>query len=74
VEISKRDNLASSINPHELGKAMAELHLENIPPEKRHMAIMDHMIHIMIGTIEDAAERDKLIVAWLRFQKSGRSR
>lgn len=64
TNVTVRDNLASTIDPHELGKAMAELDLSSIPPHKRHAAVIDHLVHIMIGTIKDANERDKLAAAW----------
>lgn len=66
MEVTKRDNLASDINVHELGQAMAELDLASVPPEKRAMAVMDHLVHIMIGTVQDATERDKLATAWAK--------
>lgn len=65
MDVTKRDNLHAAIPLPELGKAMAELDLSSVAPEKRHLAVLDHLVHIMIGTITDATERDKLAAAWL---------
>ena len=70
MEVTKRDSLASSISPQELGKAMAELDLSSVPPEKRAHAIMDHLVHVMVGTIKDPVERDKLAVGWIKRKLS----
>ena len=69
MEVTKRDDIPSDITPVELGKAMAELDLSSVPPEKRHLAVMDHLVHIMIGTITDPNKRTELITAWLARKK-----
>lgn len=69
MNVTKRDDIPSSLTPHELGKAMAELDLTGVPPHKRHAAVMDHLVHIMIGTIPPSGTRDDLIVAWLNRRK-----
>lgn len=66
TNVTVRDNLASSITVHELGQAMAELDLSSVPPHKRQAALIDHLVHIMVGTIKDPAERDKLAAAWAK--------
>lgn len=48
--------LPSTLTPHEFGKAMAQLDLSGVPPEKRASAIMDHLARIMGQSLQNPAD------------------
>jgi len=45
--------LPSSLTPTQFAKAMAQLDLRLVPPERRKAAIMDHLMRIQAATIHD---------------------
>jgi uncharacterized protein (DUF2249 family) len=53
----------------EFGKAMAQLDLTHVAPEKRHQAIMDHLARIMIDKIHDREKAAELATAWLMHRR-----
>jgi len=55
------DALPSTIGVQELGQAMRTLDLAGVPPERRHLAILDHLGAIMARTIQDPSARHALV-------------
>lgn len=49
----ERDRLASSLTAEQFAKAMAQLDLSLVPPERRKCAIMDHLMRIQAATIHN---------------------
>lgn len=63
--------LPSTITPHDLGRAMAQLDLSAVPPHKRHLALIEHLARIMSDTVTDPKARahlqdTRLLAAQLR--------
>lgn len=56
----QKDALASNIDMHELGKAMNQLNLSDIPEHKRKSAIFDHFMRVMADTVQDGNAADKI--------------
>ena len=55
MKISNRqaEALPSNLTTDELGKAMAQLDLSSVPPNKRQAAVMDHLMRVMADAIHD---------------------
>lgn len=49
----QRNALRSTISLPALARAMAQLDLSSVPPEKRRAAVMDHFMRIQAATIFD---------------------
>ena len=65
VRNAQKDAIPANITVEELGKAMAQLDLQNIPPHKRHEAIMEHLGRIASETAALPSDRQKLMTARL---------
>lgn len=55
----------SNITVLQLGRAMAQLDLAGVPPERRASAILDHLGRIMSETVTDPGTRRQLALARL---------
>lgn len=66
----QKDALKTSLSLTDFGKAMAQLDLSSVAPEKRRQAIMDHLAKIMIGTIHDRDKAAELAAARLLHLKA----
>lgn len=60
VSNPQKDALASSIDMHDLGKAMGQLDLSGIPAHNRKAAIFDHFMRVMADTVHDGSAADKI--------------
>jgi len=65
VRNRQKDAIPANITVEELGTAMAQLDLQNIPPHKRHEAIMEHLGRIASETAALPSDRQKLMTARL---------
>lgn len=65
----QKDALQTSMSLPDFGKAMAQLDLAVIAPEKRKSAIMYHLMRIMVGTIHDRAQAADIAAAILYRKK-----
>lgn len=52
--------LKSSMTPEELGKAMSQLNLNDIPKERRAEAIRDHLARIAADVIHDREKASEI--------------
>lgn len=50
------DALPSRISLPDLGKAMSQIDISSIPPEKRRAAVMDHLMRITAASIYDSGK------------------
>lgn len=70
VRNRKAEAMPSSITPHQFGRAMAQLDLSTVSPEKRVDALMDHLGAIMAQTVTDPSDSADLHTArLLRLQR-----
>ena len=58
----KRNAIPSILTIHDLGKAMAQLDLSGVPPDKRYLAIREHLGRIMHETTPDKTKTSPLIL------------
>ena len=65
VRNAQKDAIPAHISLEQLGTAMAQLDLQNIPPHKRHEAIMEHLGRIASETAALPSDRRKLMTARL---------
>lgn len=63
VRNREAERLETNTDIHEFGRAMAQLNLDNVPPEKRNQAIMDHLMRVMAGTINDREKAHEIEVS-----------
>jgi len=54
--------LPSTITPEQLGRAMKQLDLSSVPPDKRKWAVAEHLHRIMQDTLEDRTKAPSLLV------------
>lgn len=60
----------SNLTLDEFGKAMARLDLSTVAPNKRHLAIQEHLTKIMVGSIQDPEVRFNLAASAVqRFRR-----
>lgn len=69
IKNAQKDALKTSMSLPDFGKAMSQLDLSAIPPEKRRAAIMDHLMRIMVGTIHDRSQAADIAAAILYRKK-----
>ena len=65
VRNAQKDAIPANITVEQLGKAMAQLDLPNIPPHKRQEAIMENLGSIASETAVLPTDRRKLMTARL---------
>lgn len=68
--INKQKNLDSKMTLDQLGKAMSELDLANIPDANKPKAIREHLTKIMAETILDPNARADLQVAAFKIRNN----
>lgn len=68
--INKQKHLESKMTLDQLGKAMSELDLANIPDANKPKAIREHLTKIMAETILDPNARADLQVAAFKIRNS----
>lgn len=68
--INKQKNLESKMTLDQLGKAMSELDLANIPDANKPRAIREHLTKIMAETIVDPNARADLQVAAFKIRNN----
>ena len=68
MTVKKRDYIESKMTPEQLGKAMSELDLSNIPEHNKPKAIREHLTKIMAETILDPNARADLQVAAFKIR------
>ncbi|NBQ50750.1 MAG: hypothetical protein EBR05_08745 [Marivivens sp.] len=56
----EKDALSSNISLTDFGKAMNQVDLSLVPPEKRRLAIFDHMMRIMADTVTDGTKATEI--------------
>ena len=64
--IKKKKYIDSSLTLHQLGHAMKQLDLSNIPDANKPKAIREHLTKIMADTVTDADAKQKLRYADFR--------
>jgi len=64
--IKKKKYLPSTLSLHQLGHAMKQLDLSNIPDANKPKAIREHLTKIMADTVTDADAKQKLRYADFR--------
>lgn len=69
VRNRQKEAIPANITVEELGSAMAQLDLQNIPPHRRHEAIMEHLGRIASETAARPSDRRKLMTARLMRAK-----
>lgn len=65
VNNREKNAIPSSLTPEQFGQHMNMLNLDDIPPERRKMAIIDHMMRVAAGNITDPMAAAELSQAWL---------
>lgn len=65
----QKDALATSLSLDDFGKAMSQLDLSSVPPEKKAAAIRDHLMRIMVGTLHDRDKAAEIASARLFYAK-----
>lgn len=68
--INKQKHLESKMTLDQLGKAMSELDLANIPERNKPKAIREHLTKIMAETIVDPNARADLQVAAFKIRNN----
>lgn len=58
--------IPTTTTPESLAKAIAQLDLSSVPPEKRAMALLDHVSRVMVGTMVNRSDAHSLIAARFR--------
>jgi len=53
VKNHEKDRLTSNISLEDFAKAMSQLDLDSVAPEKRQAAVLDHLMRIMQNEIHD---------------------
>ena len=66
MTVKKREYLDSKMTLDQLGKAMSELDLANIPERNKGKAIREHLTKIMADTVTDTEAKQKLRYADFR--------
>ena len=64
--IKKKKYLPSTLSLHQLGHAMKQLDLSNIPDANKPKAIREHLTKIMADTVTDTDAKQKLRYADFR--------
>jgi len=64
--IKKKKYIGSNLTLHQLGHAMKQLDLSNIPDANKPKAIREHLTKIMADTVTDADAKQKLRYADFR--------
>lgn len=70
MTVKKREYLDSKMTLDQLGKAMSELDLANIPERNKPKAIREHLTKIMAETILDPDKRAELEVAAFKIRNN----
>ena len=70
MTVKKREYLDSKMSLDQLGKAMSELDLANIPARNKGKAIREHLTKIMAETILDPDKRAELEVAAFKIRNN----
>jgi hypothetical protein len=65
----QKDALPASLDLDGFGKAMAQLDLSTVPPEKKAAAIRDHLMRIMVDTLHDRDKAMEIANARLFYAK-----
>jgi hypothetical protein len=55
VQNREANRLLSTLTPRQLGMAMADLDLTGVPPHKTAVAIYDHLMRVMSGSVSSPA-------------------
>ena len=61
--------LPSNLTTDELGKAMSQLDLSSVPPNKRQAAVMDHLMRVMADAIHDKDKAQEIHLSRIRHQR-----
>ena len=71
MKISNRqaEALPSNLTTDELGKAMAQLDLSFVPPNKRQAAVMDHLMRVMADAIHDKDKAQEIHLSRILRQR-----
>ena len=70
MTVKKREYLDSKMTLDQLGEAMSELDLANIPERNKDKAIREHLTKIMAETILDPNKRAELEVAAFKIRNN----
>ena len=70
MTVKKREYLDSKMSLDQLGKAMSELDLANIPERNKGKAIREHLTKIMAETILDPNKLAELEVAAFKIRNN----
>ena len=65
VRNREKEAIPSNLTPEEFAKRMNMLNLDDIPPEKRKMAIIDHMMRVACEGITDPMAAREVAQAWV---------
>ena len=65
MKISNRqaEALPSNLTTDELGKAMSQLDLSSVPPNKRQAAVMDHLMRVMADAVHDKQKAQEIHIS-----------
>lgn len=63
VRNREAERLETNTSLPEFGRAMAQLDIKSVPPEKRNQAVMDHLMRVMAGTITDREKAHEIEVS-----------
>ena len=71
MKISNRqaEALPSNLTTDELGKAMAQLDLSSVPPNKHQAAVMDHLMRVMADAIHDKDKAQEIHLSRILRQR-----
>ncbi|NBQ50126.1 MAG: hypothetical protein EBV86_07305 [Marivivens sp.] len=68
----RKDALESNMTTEDLGKAMAQLDLSNVPDHRKSEAVMDHLMKIMADAIYDKDKAQEIHISRiLRRRQNG---
>ena len=54
IKNHRKDAIQSKITLEQFASAMKQINLDNVPPEKRKAAVLDHIFTIMADTVVDS--------------------
>ena len=61
--------LPSNLTTDELGKAMSQLDLSSVPPNKRQAAVIEHLMRVMADAIHDKAKAQEIHLSRILHQR-----
>ena len=71
IKNQRKDAIQSRITLEQFASAMKQANLQNVPPEKRKAAVIDHLFTVMADTVVDSGLKYEIKSSQLLMKRLG---